>query len=1250
VSVVQLDFFDREDLNGAVIDTITDEDTFFEGFEMRIALRDLGSGLLTVSRQGISAGAPFIIDIARSEAFVRVLVPEISSDYLFGFFLDSRKSHVLSQDESAGLDIVVGGSGSLYYLSRGIFWNERFSGLSGFTFDEANGIIRFPAGSTPGDVLASFFQEDAANTIAEFIPALTKDFSENTDSAGNAWDDTFGDGLEFAVGTHYLQALRIAQEASTDLDVIMDLGSPGSPQMLMRAFNRYGTDRTSTTFAAGKVLWKAGIDSDPLSGNILTGLEQAGSSTRKPSHVLVRGADGVYQRVVKGGYAAGQFTKAVALDYPNADSAGPLNQAGLRLIRTWTDRSEGLQLEIHPGFDELVGRYMPGPSGSNGHFWLGDDITLKTGGDAVHSILDYHYDTERVTGIRMVLDEAADGSTAEKAALSWHVVPELNEVFGTDGELDKGGVGICCGPKLCSALTPGTETVTRLYLTDDNSAIQPAGDAAWDVGSPTTKKLNPIHQETYSSTANSGSTGGGGGATVDVMLWSGSYSMPSGLAAIIAAGGATVRMQARTGARHGIGISEAGQDLIAQMCLRVTEGATTAIRGTALALHSLASSAGAAKWPASETVRNRVFPPTPASNVLTAVSGTAADDHLLLEAGYRNFTVPVATGGTLWLRDQAAADDLPEDESTTTAFNPWIEVRALSAATGSGHHPDLVGTSSQAAGCDHKHHVLSNRAPTVDDNIDQGYPETTLWTNTDTSQTYLLTDEDAGTWLLVGTAGEHTHDVSDITNISASSLPWFDVTAYGAVGDGSTDDTAAINLAIAALNTAAAGVLYFPAGTYLISSALTTITARSLVKGDGMATFGGTPAVSMIQMTVNNAAVLTFTGHPIKVSDLALSCTSGSTPVSGSIGINISSSIAQNHFVLENVSVRRFYRNVQITSSAYSQINGCVLTRAIQYNLYIDNTLDEDHGDWSISDTSFLSAGAALDAHLRFEGSGGGKVTNCKFNWEDHNDAKAAHAIDFAMSSGSTGIILINNCSIENISSHFIRIVQSGSAALHSVLINGNQFADYTGNTGQGISIVGTSGANLHDFVIANNLFRSNTGSDRHAIQLTNVDNVTLVGNELVDNYTTLYSQSGSTNISVQSGDHGDLAGLTDDDHTQYTRKDTLAATGDTYYASAPNVPARRLIGTSGQVLTVAGGVPVWADPAAAEGLVPVDVGAIAYDTSTPGELGITVTSDWGVDGGVAYYDDTGAAAGEEAALFWDANTAEYTVIPFEFP
>lgn len=51
--------------------------------------------------------------------------------------------------------------------------------------------------------------------------------------------------------------------------------------------------------------------------------------------------------------------------------------------------------------------------------------------------------------------------------------------------------------------------------------------------------------------------------------------------------------------------------------------------------------------------------------------------------------------------------------------------------------------------------------------------------------------------------------------------------------------------------------------------------------------------------------------------------------------------------------------------------------------------------------------------------------------------------------------------------------------------------------------------------------------------------------------------------------------------HTHdYIDKSVITTTGDIIYASAANTPARLGIGSSGQVLSVSGGVPIWSAPA----------------------------------------------------------------------
>ena len=69
----------------------------------------------------------------------------------------------------------------------------------------------------------------------------------------------------------------------------------------------------------------------------------------------------------------------------------------------------------------------------------------------------------------------------------------------------------------------------------------------------------------------------------------------------------------------------------------------------------------------------------------------------------------------------------------------------------------------------------------------------------------------------------------------------------------------------------------------------------------------------------------------------------------------------------------------------------------------------------------------------------------------------------------------------------------------------------------------------------------------------------------------------------VSATELGYLDGVSSAIQTQLdakTAKSTLSTTGDIYYASSANTPARLGIGSTDQILKVSGGVPVWATPA----------------------------------------------------------------------
>ena len=107
-----------------------------------------------------------------------------------------------------------------------------------------------------------------------------------------------------------------------------------------------------------------------------------------------------------------------------------------------------------------------------------------------------------------------------------------------------------------------------------------------------------------------------------------------------------------------------------------------------------------------------------------------------------------------------------------------------------------------------------------------------------------------------------------------------------------------------------------------------------------------------------------------------------------------------------------------------------------------------------------------------------------------------------------------------------------------------------------------------------------------------------------------VFASAAARDAAVTSPQEGNFAYLKDTNVTTYytgsawANLDTtgmtnpMTTTGDTIYSSSGSTPARLGIGSTGQVLTVAGGVPTWATPAGGGGKVLQVVNA-TYSTQT---------------------------------------------------
>lgn len=174
--------------------------------------------------------------------------------------------------------------------------------------------------------------------------------------------------------------------------------------------------------------------------------------------------------------------------------------------------------------------------------------------------------------------------------------------------------------------------------------------------------------------------------------------------------------------------------------------------------------------------------------------------------------------------------------------------------------------------------------------------------------------------------GKNSNDELDWLNLGSitgkSSGMYYNVKDFGAMGDNNTDDTANIRKAITAAGNNGGGVVYFPAGKYIISDALVINVPNIKIMGDGM-------DISTIISTNDGHAILQFGSKSDATSnagsssaqDISLqfgkiistsSTNTGTvysidTPAAGSVGIYLSG----NNGYFRNIWIRNTYIGIE---------------------------------------------------------------------------------------------------------------------------------------------------------------------------------------------------------------------------------------------------------------------------------------------------------------------------------------------------
>lgn len=538
-----------------------------------------------------------------------------------------------------------------------------------------------------------------------------------------------------------------------------------------------------------------------------------------------------------------------------------------------------------------------------------------------------------------------------------------------------------------------------------------------------------------------------------------------GLLEIIQDGG-TVRGQQRARSRSGVGINEGAQNHIIETTGRIYRPGS----GFVATLWDVGDLTGDLKFAAQTTPVNRSW-----GGAFDAYASAADTDYLVVEYGFVH-AGPISGGSGAGIPlTSAGASDLPEDQVTTTNLRSWVEFTGTGSAGTPGDVPEPVGSEGSpgdntgqyaAENHVHAHGFLSTSETRYHDDTHievTGTDGVNLGANVADALDLLASKLAGGTdgQVLTKQSGDD-YDVDWETPSGGGGGSVFDVTDYGAEGDGSTDDTAAIQAAIDAAEANGNGSrVYFPIGAsfYRVTDTLTVTAALHFI-GPGN---GEGPGSAEIQMETADKTLFSLNDNADRAVFENLYLTGPGSNSSGN-GILTTKSVTT-----VRVRVQGFYNNLHIGAGAfYSKLWQSMFHDADQNAVLIaDGATNVDVFACRIqgSPVGLYAAGCEK------LGVYGGSIEAC-----------TTYGARIDSGTQTTEAILFSGIYFENQSSTAIRIGQSGGTVYN---VRVESCHHHSGETWF-IDANGVDG-----LTIADNSYEAGAG-DRSKIRATSSANVTI--------------------------------------------------------------------------------------------------------------------------------------------------------------
>jgi hypothetical protein len=230
---------------------------------------------------------------------------------------------------------------------------------------------------------------------------------------------------------------------------------------------------------------------------------------------------------------------------------------------------------------------------------------------------------------------------------------------------------------------------------------------------------------------------------------------------------------------------------------------------------------------------------------------------------------------------------------------------------------------------------------------------------------------------------------------------------YGAVGNGTTDDTAAINSALSALTAAGKGIVYFPAGIYKTTGDH-SVSVPCTVYGAGNGTIGAGNGVSVLSLAnSSNTTILKVLAKNVTIRDLGLYGNKGNQTTT-SHGITTSASTAGNYLKLQNLWISSFHDDGINLSSTGSSLSADIISITSDSNAGRGIVFNSGAADCTVT-SSILSQNDLSGAYINCADV----VFNAVHCWGNGKVGTGNDTHGMMMPSGAPGECRFVNCYFE---------------------------------------------------------------------------------------------------------------------------------------------------------------------------------------------------------------------------------------------